>query len=346
MDYHLSSDDLVHHPGHMQMPNVMEVVPTSDDEAPGSPSTPGSGRRYVSNGRAMSSPNIGNINADGASMSAADKKRNKLGYHRTAVACGKLVFFLASYRPLIKNLGHCRRRKIRCIPALDDTSGRCSNCIRLKKECQFFPVDQPNTTAARKGRSNSSKIETSVGEGDISASSSEPGAPHILRSSTEDSVGRLSENRTPVSPEEQFQFQRMGRLIPFCVLTLLIFQVIPILTRLRRTARTLNPRVKKTHNFRILPPSMQQTNFMRPMDPTGSMSHTRRCTERKCLLRLQPLHKNRAFTNNIAITMRAIMDGRIKGRSDRLLFPSQMICTQVSHHSIERSRFRQWQDEE
>lgn len=94
MDYHLSSDDLVHHPRHMQMPNVMEVVPTSDDEAPASPSTPGSGRRYMSNGRAMSSPNIGNINADGASMSAADKKRNKLGYHRTAVACGKHVFFI------------------------------------------------------------------------------------------------------------------------------------------------------------------------------------------------------------------------------------------------------------
>ncbi|KAI9725708.1 MAG: hypothetical protein M1828_002591 [Chrysothrix sp. TS-e1954] len=41
-----------------------------------------------------------------------DKKRNKLGYHRTSVACD------------------------------DDPSGRCSNCIRLKKECNFYPVDQ------------------------------------------------------------------------------------------------------------------------------------------------------------------------------------------------------------
>ncbi|KAJ5895733.1 uncharacterized protein N7473_005132 [Penicillium subrubescens] len=57
--------------------------------------------------------------------SAADKKRNKLGYHRTSVACV-----------------HCRRRKIRCLVAADDAQGRCENCIRLRKECQFFPVDQ------------------------------------------------------------------------------------------------------------------------------------------------------------------------------------------------------------
>ena len=38
--------------------------------------------------------------------------------------------------------GHCRRRKIRCLAAPDDSQGRCANCIRLKKECNFFPVDQ------------------------------------------------------------------------------------------------------------------------------------------------------------------------------------------------------------
>ncbi|KAJ5484725.1 hypothetical protein N7539_004713 [Penicillium diatomitis] len=57
--------------------------------------------------------------------SSADKKRNKLGYHRTSVACV-----------------HCRRRKIRCLVSADDAQGRCENCIRLRKECQFFPVDQ------------------------------------------------------------------------------------------------------------------------------------------------------------------------------------------------------------
>jgi len=38
-------------------------------------------------------------------------------------------------------LGHCRRRKIRCLLAKDDPQGRCSNCIRLKKDCSFYPVD-------------------------------------------------------------------------------------------------------------------------------------------------------------------------------------------------------------
>ena len=56
---------------------------------------------------------------------AAEKRRNKLGYHRTSVACG-----------------HCRRRKIRCIPSPNDLQGRCINCIRLKKDCSFYPVDQ------------------------------------------------------------------------------------------------------------------------------------------------------------------------------------------------------------
>lgn len=60
-----------------------------------------------------------------AGSSSADKRRNKLGYHRTSVACG-----------------HCRRRKIRCILAPADAQGRCSNCIRLKKECTFHHVDQ------------------------------------------------------------------------------------------------------------------------------------------------------------------------------------------------------------
>ncbi|RGP59248.1 hypothetical protein FLONG3_11243 [Fusarium longipes] len=61
-----------------------------------------------------------------------EKKRNKLGYHRTSVACG-----------------HCRRRKIRCIASPNDTQGRCINCIRLKKDCSFFPVDQASIDDSR-----------------------------------------------------------------------------------------------------------------------------------------------------------------------------------------------------
>ncbi|KAI3126102.1 transcriptional regulator family: Fungal Specific TF [Penicillium roqueforti] len=74
-------------------------------------------------------------------MDANDKKRNKLGYHRTSVACV-----------------HCRRRKIRCLVAPDDTEGRCENCIRLRKDCQFFPVDQ-QPPIEKKSRP-SSRLET------------------------------------------------------------------------------------------------------------------------------------------------------------------------------------------
>ncbi|EMC94520.1 hypothetical protein BAUCODRAFT_149659 [Baudoinia panamericana UAMH 10762] len=54
-----------------------------------------------------------------------DKKRNKLGYQRISIACA-----------------HCRRRKIRCLLAEGDPQRRCQNCIRLKKDCHFYPVEQ------------------------------------------------------------------------------------------------------------------------------------------------------------------------------------------------------------
>ncbi|KAI9171479.1 Halotolerance protein 9 [Paramyrothecium foliicola] len=53
-----------------------------------------------------------------------EKKRTKLGYHRTSIACS-----------------HCRRRKIRCVTS-PDVPNKCTNCIRLKKVCSFCPVDQ------------------------------------------------------------------------------------------------------------------------------------------------------------------------------------------------------------
>ncbi|OJD35575.1 zn2 cys6 dna-binding protein [Diplodia corticola] len=85
----------------------------------------------------------------------SDKRRNKLGYHRTSVACG-----------------HCRRRKIRCLLAPDDPQGRCSNCIRLKKECNFYPVEQQNPGESR---SQAAK-RGSVSQVASSSSSSSPRA--------------------------------------------------------------------------------------------------------------------------------------------------------------------------
>lgn len=55
--------------------------------------------------------------------------------------CVCVHFQVCSYLPFLLTV-HCRRRKIRCLVAADDAQGRCENCIRLRKECHFFPVDQ------------------------------------------------------------------------------------------------------------------------------------------------------------------------------------------------------------
>jgi hypothetical protein len=43
--------------------------------------------------RSMSTPNVrGQASAEAAALAlSADKRRNKLGYHRTSVACGKII---------------------------------------------------------------------------------------------------------------------------------------------------------------------------------------------------------------------------------------------------------------
>ncbi|KAF4337074.1 hypothetical protein FBEOM_9063 [Fusarium beomiforme] len=87
--------------------------------------------------------------------SSGEKKRNKLGYHRTSVACG-----------------HCRRRKIRCITSPNDTQGRCINCIRLKKDCSFFPVDQASVDDSR-GRQTSKSTTAPKGK----SATSSPATP-------------------------------------------------------------------------------------------------------------------------------------------------------------------------
>ncbi|EGX87915.1 C6 finger domain protein, putative [Cordyceps militaris CM01] len=82
--------------------------------------------------RSFSTPTVHTM-AQEATTTAVEKKRNKLGYHRTSIACtlGRKSF----------TRSHCRRRKIRCIVS-SEIQNRCINCIRLKKDCSFCPVDQ------------------------------------------------------------------------------------------------------------------------------------------------------------------------------------------------------------
>ncbi|KAF2737601.1 hypothetical protein EJ04DRAFT_104139 [Polyplosphaeria fusca] len=105
--------------------------------------------------RSSSTPHMRNLAlaTSGELSPTGDKRRNKLGYHRTSVACG-----------------HCRRRKIRCLVAAEDPQGRCANCIRLKKECNFFPVEQnPEPQRSQTG---------SVKEGTSVAPASTTSSPH------------------------------------------------------------------------------------------------------------------------------------------------------------------------
>ncbi|KAF2116696.1 hypothetical protein BDV96DRAFT_32763 [Lophiotrema nucula] len=108
--------------------------------------------------RSSSTPHMRNLAlANSGELSpTGDKRRNKLGYHRTSVACG-----------------HCRRRKIRCLVAPDDTQGRCANCIRLKKECNFYPVEQSPETQ----RSQTSSVKETATGAPASSTTSSPHHP-------------------------------------------------------------------------------------------------------------------------------------------------------------------------
>jgi len=108
--------------------------------------------------RSISTPNVQQAAQAIAELPySTDKRRNKLGYHRTSVACG-----------------HCRRRKIRCLIAKDDHRGRCSNCIRLKKDCNFFPVEASD----RRPRSLS-KPDINSQDAMSTDSSPSPGLGHL-----------------------------------------------------------------------------------------------------------------------------------------------------------------------
>lgn len=120
--------------------------------------------------RSSSTPNVRGSAGSHSNMSLADRRggRNKLGYHRTSIACG-MCADLEEIQTLTNELltGHCRRRKIRCLPADNDPSQKCANCIKLKKECSFLPVDHP-PGAERRHRTNSRGQGTSRGSSSCS----------------------------------------------------------------------------------------------------------------------------------------------------------------------------------
>lgn len=116
-----------------QEPMTQDLLHSSNKRRPSKSKVPSELRR------SSSTPHMRQLalGAPGELSPPNNKPRNKLGYHRTSVACG-----------------HCRRRKIRCLLAPDDPNGRCANCIRLKKECNFFPVEHnPDMSQSQTGGS-------------------------------------------------------------------------------------------------------------------------------------------------------------------------------------------------
>ena len=138
--------------------------------------------------RPASTPDVRGLANSEAGMTLVEKRRNKLGYHRTSVACGTCHhnYVLRRYLIAVKS-GHCRRRKIRCLLAPDDPQQRCANCIRLKKDCNFFPVDQQPQID---NRSRHSPRADTLGSTSSDSSPALPGG-HLLGVEILDPYGQL-----------------------------------------------------------------------------------------------------------------------------------------------------------
>ena len=106
------------------------------------------------------------------------KQSPKLGYHRIIVACGRCLPFFGYCKILARNyietlhndlisftsffflplstnishlVEHCRRRKVRCRVGKHDEHGRCENCLRLKKSCNFLRNPRAFSLAKNRG---------------------------------------------------------------------------------------------------------------------------------------------------------------------------------------------------
>ncbi len=95
---------------------------------------------------------------------------------------------------MLTPLGHCRRRKIRCIPAPGDPQNRCSNCLRLKKECHFQPFywqSEPYSTLRPRSTSVSS----------------------VSSSTSNSSISRITVSSNPTTIDEQLVYVQGQPLI-------------------------------------------------------------------------------------------------------------------------------------
>lgn len=94
----------------------------------------------------------------------------------------------ATARPvcaMLTNPAHCRRRKIRCLLAENNSQQRCGNCIKLKKKCVFYPVDPQNVIERPSQPSNK------VGAGSLPSSVVPSSPPELGSGRPFDRIHRL-----------------------------------------------------------------------------------------------------------------------------------------------------------
>lgn len=95
------------------------------------------------------------------------------GRHTDSLSVMSFSLFYRIKMLILWAIGHCRRRKIRCLVDANDPEGRCENCIRLRKDCHFFPVDQ-QPPVERRSRPNSRLESAQSASTDPSTTSSSP----------------------------------------------------------------------------------------------------------------------------------------------------------------------------
>ncbi|KAJ1333296.1 RNA polymerase II-specific transcription factor-like protein [Microdochium nivale] len=133
-------------------------------------------------GHLSSSLPLPHIDIDERNSPRANKARNKLGYHRSSVACG-----------------HCRRRKIRCKVDTKNSHGRCESCIKLKRECEFQPIDMPteSTMSKSSGIPLAKSKARAIASSKARSLSSSPAVPHEFPAKTETPQYPASYTATP-----------------------------------------------------------------------------------------------------------------------------------------------------
>ncbi|KAI0830963.1 hypothetical protein F5Y06DRAFT_290548 [Hypoxylon sp. FL0890] len=156
--------------------------------------------------RAVSTPNVrpqGPNEADPGPLGLPnEKRRNKLGYHRTPMACLP-----------------CRKRKIRCKqPEIPDILRRCESCINLKKECEYAAVNQAPPLATGQRQGSRASVGTS-----LASPSTSPAMPtgNIVETQSNPPYNQLatvpsmpSMSQQPIEPEVDETYSSETKIPP------------------------------------------------------------------------------------------------------------------------------------